>query len=486
MKILIASSEFYPLTNNQDVSEFVSGLAGTLAQLGHDVRVILPAYPEAINAALPIESISTLELVGCEESVRILQADKKKFDLPVYLVEAKTMFSKRGNPYLDTNGVPRTDNLERFAMFSQVIFMMSLNQTGINWKPDVVHLNDWQTGLASALLAQDWNRPATVFSCHNLTADFNFPVEMLDPLKLPAAIKNSQSSLVNKLFSPGMAGLNYSDVVVTASDSSAALPASIKKPANHIFNIKALPDASRWSPANDRHIPQSYDASTSNLKSKNKTAIQNQLNLTKDEKSCLVTIFSDLTDDRFNSELIHFDMLEPLLEKHPVQLVLCNRQAEFLKPLQTLSERYPNRLAICNKLSEKLLHEVISGSDVALFSNENLLTRLLPLSCCRYGTLPVIGKSSDATGGICDASGENLMKNLATGFLYTNSRSELLLPILEKLVQYYLRTGPWWKKLSEKCMQQFAVNQHDHLSTAHQYLESYQFAIDNPVSNPDK
>ena len=105
--------------------------------------------------------------------------------------------------------------------------MMSLNQTGINWKPDVVHLNDWLTGLASALLAQDWNRPATVFSCHNLTAGFNFPVEMLDPVKLPAAIKNSHSSLVNKLFSPGMAGLNYSDIVVTASDSAAALTASI-------------------------------------------------------------------------------------------------------------------------------------------------------------------------------------------------------------------------------------------------------------------
>ena len=61
MKILIASSEFYPLTNNQDVSEFVSGLAGTLAQLGHDVRVILPAYPEAINAALPLSLIHISE-----------------------------------------------------------------------------------------------------------------------------------------------------------------------------------------------------------------------------------------------------------------------------------------------------------------------------------------------------------------------------------------------------------------------------------------
>lgn len=65
-------------------------------------------------------------------------------------------------------------------------------------------------------------------------------------------------------------------------------------------------------------------------------------------------------------------------------------------------------------------------------------------------------------------------------------RTETLLPILEKLINYYFRTGPWWKKLSQKCMQQFAINQQDNLNTAHQYLESYQFAIDNPVSNPDK
>ncbi len=486
MKILIASSEYYPLTNNQDVSEFVSGLAGMLSQLGHDVRVILPAYPDAINAALPIDTVCSLELAGCEETVRILQADKRKFGLPVYLVEAKAMFSRHGHPYLDAHGQPRTDNLERFSMFSQVIFMMSLNQAGINWKPEVVHLNDWQTGTASALLAQDWNRPATIFSCHNLTANFNFDPALLGPLKLPSWLKDNHNSQVNNLFSPTMTGLNYSDIVVTASNSAAALPASIKKSANHIFNIAALPASDRWNPANDRYIHQSYDASTIDLKAANKSALQTGLDLSKDEKSCLITLFSDITDDRFDSQLVHIDTIEPMLKKHPVQLVICSRQTQFSEALEKLRNRYPNRIAMCNNLSEKLLHEIVAGSDVALFSNENLLTRLLPLACCRYGTVPVLGKGSDSTGGITDASAENLMKNLASGFLYTSSRPEILLPIFEKLINYFFRTGPWWKKLSQKCMQQFAINQQDNLNTAHQYLESYQFAIDNPVSNPDK
>ena len=206
MKILFACSEYFPLIRTNDLADFAAGLAGTIGQLSHDIRVIIPAYPEAVDAARPLETIATLEFSGCEETVRLLQGKIAGQSFPVYLVDAPAMFARHGHPYKDAQGNPRKDNLKRYAMFSQAIATIALNHAGLSWRPDVVHCNGWQTSLAQALLAQDWNRPATVFTCHELYKENADDLASLNELKLPPSLKNSPNCQVDGQFSLIKAG----------------------------------------------------------------------------------------------------------------------------------------------------------------------------------------------------------------------------------------------------------------------------------------
>ena len=279
MKILFACSEYFPLMRTNDVADFAAGLTGAIGQLSHDIRVVIPAYPEAVNAARPLETLTTLEFAGCEETIRLLKGKVAGQTFPVYLVDAPGMFARHGHPYKDAQGSLRPDNLKRFALFSQAVSMIALNHAGLSWRPDVVHCNDWQTGLVPVLLAQDWNRPATVFSPHQVSTKQANAQSALADLRIPAVIKQSANCLVGGLFSTLKTGISYSDAVVSSSENFAARYADLPiadefKSAFRILGerfvgIQPALDENRWNPVNDDYIQQSFDTTTVYLKERN-------------------------------------------------------------------------------------------------------------------------------------------------------------------------------------------------------------------------
>lgn len=492
MKILFACSEYHPLIRTDEVADFNASLSRTIGQFSHDIRVILPAYPDAVDAALPVKTVTTLDFAGCEETVRILQGKIDGQDFPVYLIEAPAMFSRHGHPYQDAQGQPKHDNLKRFALFSQAVTMIALNHAGMNWKPDIVHCNDWQTGLVPALLAQDWNRPATVFTAHRLARGNDFPPEQLQDLKLPSSLKNSQNCRVNGRFSPTRAGFVYSDCcsLNTLHLRQELLPEAYAKLFDSLGNRLNLLgfnlDEERWNPVSDPYISQPYDDTTFNLKRRNKTRLQQMQNLDEDENSLLISIFSNLTDDDNNDQQVQLQSLYQLLENDRVQLLVHCKSQYPRKFEQKLADTFAGRVSLCIQPDEALLHHLLAGSDAALFGNSHQVTRLLPQVCCIYGTVPVIGQGLVDIDGLVDATSENLMKNRATAFFYANTLAENMLPAVNRMIQYHGRSGPWWSKLASGCMQQFKANSQIRLEYAHQYLACYQYAIDNPVSNPDQ
>jgi len=490
MKILFAISEYHPLIRTDDAADFAASLTQAIGQLSHDIRVILPAYPEAVNAALPVETVATLEFAGYEDTVRLLKGNIDDLDFPVYLVEAPALFSRHGHPYLDLEGNRRKDNLSRFAMFSQAVNTIALNHAGLNWKPDIVHCNDWQTGLIPALLAPDWNRPATVFSCHHLSDKDHFNLAELDGLKLPSQLKTSINCQVSGQFSPLKSGLMYSDAVVTTNKA----PDSVHSEYINAFSsrdqrlkvISPAVDENRWNPASDNFISQPYDTSTFDLKNHNKTSLQNSHKLADNNKACLISIFGDIADDETHTGHIQLAFIEKLLTHEQVQLILHCRKLHTGNIEENLKQQYSERIAICNNTTEKELHHMIAGSDAVIFPQSSLITRLMPQACCRYGTVPMLSVQSTPIPFMTEATSENLMKGKATGFFFADNSADSMYATAEKLVKYHGRSGPWWKKLALNCMEEFAVNQQDRLEFTHQYLECYQFAIDNPASNPDQ
>src|SRR5690606_6020641 len=104
----------------------------------------------------------------------------------VWLVNIPGYFDRPGNPYLGADGRDWPDNAARFAAFCRAVVELAMDRAGLDWRPDVVHCNDWQTGLVPALLAREYKRPASVFTIHNLAYQGLFPWDSFAALGLPA------------------------------------------------------------------------------------------------------------------------------------------------------------------------------------------------------------------------------------------------------------------------------------------------------------
>lgn len=500
MKILIASSECHPLMRVDDVADFVASLVRVIGQSTHDVRLIMPAYPQALEKARPVEELTRIEFAGCEEPVRLLRGELPEVKVPVYLVDAPLMFARHGHPYRGADGQQRVDNLKRYAFFSQAVTSIALNHAGVGWKPDIIHCNDWQTGLVPAMLAQEWNRPACVFSCHRFSPGMDFEMSQALPLKLPQALKDSAFCHAGELFSPTMAALHYADAVVSPCEALPsgyqAYQATLSQMGRRLLHIADMLDDSRWNPANDDLISQPYDADSIELKQRNKQALQKSLDLNADEKQLLISVFAEISaggnDTAENAagktpERIPLEFLQQLLDRHEQLQIALQCVSNLPLPVEKqLAAAYPGRVGLALERGDKPLHRLIGGSDAALFANSGLMTRQLPRICCVYGTVPMLPVKDACPSQLQAATSENLMRGKANAFFYNDNTVAALSETAERLVAYHARSGPWWKKLAANCMQQFDVQPQQQVKFSGDYLECYQFAIDNPVSNPDR
>ena len=170
-KILFATSEAHPLIKTGGLADVAASLPRALLKLGHDVRILLPAYESIANVLLSanekgLKKVSDFIIWG--ELITIWKTRLPGARVTVYLVDIPQFSARVGNPYVGADGNDWPDNHWRFFLFAKAAEAIALNQADLDWQPDIVHCNDWQTGLIPALLAQSEIKPATVFTIHNL------------------------------------------------------------------------------------------------------------------------------------------------------------------------------------------------------------------------------------------------------------------------------------------------------------------------------
>jgi starch synthase len=193
LNVLFATSEALPLIKTGGLADVSGSLPGALRSHGHDVRLILPAYPAALRRAGAVETVATLHLPGIREPVQLLEGRLPGQQVPVYLVSAHAHFDRSGNPYTDLTGNDWGDNPDRFALFCRVIALVAQDQAGLHWRPDLVHCNDWQTGLAPLWLAEAADAPATLFTIHNLSYQGIFNRAAFERIGLHEGLWNPQA-----------------------------------------------------------------------------------------------------------------------------------------------------------------------------------------------------------------------------------------------------------------------------------------------------
>ena len=186
MKILFASSEAYPLVKTGGLADVAGALPVALTQSGHDIRLIVPAYPQVLHTARDITLLTPLGELISGHPGQLLAARMPDSDLRLILVECPTLFERTGGPYSGADGMDWPDNHLRFAFFSMAAALVAGGATGAGWSADILHANDWQTGLAPAYL-RFLGAPNTraVFTIHNMRYQGLFPPEVMAELELP-------------------------------------------------------------------------------------------------------------------------------------------------------------------------------------------------------------------------------------------------------------------------------------------------------------
>ncbi|RUM48429.1 MAG: glycogen synthase GlgA [Marinomonas sp.] len=435
MKVLFASSEIHPLIKTGGLADVAGALPIALSAKNIDVKLIMPAYSGILEKLPPVQSSRNLGNPFSVGDLILLETHLPDSDTPIYLVQCQSLFERKGGPYLDSHGNDFADNDIRFAAFSWVCAMITQYGHLIDWQPDILHLNDWQTGFAAAYLAA-WRleHPPVVTTVHNLRYNGSFPIEQFDRVRLPHDLLNLHGMEFYGRYSALKAGLVYADAITTVSPTYAneiltptygdGLDGTLKAVRHKLFGVLNGVDYNEWSPSIDPYIHTHYDLHSIDQKLYNKLALQRENGLPESPEAPVFGVVSRLTEQK-GLDLIP-DAIESALEKGAMFILLGSGDKVLEQQYLALQERYPDQVSIRIGYDEAYSHRLQAGIDMLLIPSRFEPCGLTQLYALKYGTLPIVR----STGGLADTVFEEGQH--ANGFVFQHANTEDLKSAIER------------------------------------------------------
>ncbi len=480
MRILFVSSEAHPVIKTGGLADVSGSLAITLARLGHDVRLVLPYYAQVRNHLPGLQTIARPAVPNQRGSLRILRGELPSTDgegCPLWLVDSPYHFDRHGGPYIDHNGADWPDNGERFGLFCQVGHALAQGRAGLDWRPDLVHCNDWQTGLICALLAQEPERPRTVFTIHNLAYQGLYPRSLFDFLKLPEHLWTLHGLEYHGLLSFIKGGLVFADRLTSVSPGYAreilssaygrGLHGVLQLRQGILHGILNGIDTNQWNPGNDPHIWQNYSVRKLARKRKNTHGLRTAFELADTPSSLLLGMVTRLVHQK-GIDLV-LEAL-PELMKRPVQLVIQGSgNSDLERALQDAQRRWPTRLRLNIGYSETTAHRIEAGADAFLMPSRFEPCGLNQMYSLRYGTPPIVRRTGGLADTVVDASPAALADGQANGFVFDEPSAEALVAAVDRAVALFERPKLWRALMRAGMKQDFSWQR-----SAERYLQLYE------------
>jgi starch synthase len=295
LKVLFATSEVAPLIKTGGLADVSAALPAALMGLGVDVRVLVPGYPQVMEALKTKGRAATLPALPGVPPAQLI-ASKLPSGVPLLVIES-AIYQRSGGPYQDAAGNDWLDNDLRFGLLSYVGALLSMPDSPFPWKPDIVHCSDWQNGLTPVYLHYvPGERARTVITIHNLAFQGIFPAETAVRLGLPpqAFSVNGVEFYGKTSFLKG--GLQFADRITTVSPSYAeeiqheplgmGLQGLLSHRKDVLTGILNGIDTDAWDPESDPYIERYYNASRLAAKQDNKRALQLRMGLRDEPKCC--------------------------------------------------------------------------------------------------------------------------------------------------------------------------------------------------------
>ena len=465
VRVLFVTSEAFPLMKTGGLGDVAGSLPPALNALDCDVRLLLPAYPEAKAGIGKLTLAAELDVPPAGLKVQILEGILPGTRTVVWLVDFPPAFDRPGNPYHDSKGNDWPDNAARFGLFGRVATEIGLGKT--RWQPDIVHCHDWQAGLVSPLLSFEPQRPATIFTIHNLAYQGVFPRETLGTLGLPSSLWSFEGLEFHGQLSFIKGGLVFADRITTVSPTYAreiqtpehghGLDGLLRYRATSLHGILNGVDDKIWNPSKDALIPARYSARNMRGKRTGRVALQKGFGLAEDPDALLLGTVGRMVHQK-GVDLIAAAV--PALMQLGAQLaILGTGEPALQQALTEAAARYPGRCATIVGYDETLAHRIVAGSDAFLMPSRFEPCGLSQLYSLRYGTIPIVRR----VGGLADT-----VKDGETGIAFDGVDASALTEAVTRALTLY-RNEPLWRKIRAAGMRQDFSWRH----SAKEYLELY-------------
>lgn len=456
MKVLFVASECVPFVKTGGLADVLGSLPVTLRKENVDARVIIPKY-RIIDSYWHsrMEHLCHFNILMGSQQVFCGIDTVEDNGVRYYFVDNLAMF---GGEQVYTG-----DEQEgfRFAFFCRAV-LEALPR--IDFFPDVLHCNDWQTGLIPCLLRgqygidERYRAVRTVFTIHNLRYQGLFSFERINRvLGLNSGYFSPENLEFYGLLSFMKGGIVYSDRVTTVSPNYAEeirteyygehLDGLLRHRQGVLSGILNGIDSTVYNPADDRFIEPHFSKTAPANKLILKRQLQQECGLSVRDGVPIISLISRLTSQK------GLDLIECVLDdimRMDVQLLFLGKgDAHYEKLLCDAQARYAGRIATRIELNEGLAHRIYAGSDMFLMPSQFEPCGLSQLISLRYGTIPIVRE----TGGLKDSiTPYNQYTDEGNGFSFQNYNAHEMLSTIETAVGYYYDDKDMWKRLVKRAM----------------------------------
>ncbi|MEQ1559964.1 MAG: glycogen synthase GlgA [Methyloglobulus sp.] len=472
-KILFVTSEAHPLLKTGGLADVSGSLPKALAELSQDVRLIIPKY-HALKTFNDVRFLCSLRVDN--RQVDLLETQMPDSEVKVLLLDYPDFYGRPGNPYVDADGDSWPDNAERFALFCRIAVEVGMDRAGLDWQPDIIHCNDWQSGLVPALLSLEENPPPSVFTIHNMAYQGLFPAESIRGINLPGQLWHPDGVEFHQMLSFIKGGLVYADHITTVSPTYAleiqtpafgyGLEGLLQHRKDDLTGIINGIDIDLWNPQDDPLIPQPYQAKTLAKKQSNKSELQQHFALPVDADVPLFGLIGRLVDQKGIDLII--DCL-PEMMTMPLQFVLLGAgEKDYERRLQNIADLFADKMAVTVGYNEPLAHLIEAGADVFLMPSRFEPCGLNQMYSQRYGTLPIVRKTGGLADTVVDALPHTIADNTATGFVFNDASASSLLEAIKRTLMAYSDKKAWAKIQANAMKADFSWQY-----SAEQYLKLY-------------
>ncbi|MGB9771486.1 MAG: glycogen synthase [Candidatus Kapaibacteriota bacterium] len=484
--VLFVASEIFPYIKFGGLADFSYSFTLALRALGHDVRVMMPRYGNISERKHQIHFIKRLQdlpinIAGRDElfTVKSSSISNGRYKVQSYITTNSYYFDQRKAIYNDpATGKPFPDNDERFILFSYSVVKTCLL---LNWFPEILHCNDWQTALipvlAKTLYPNKFKKTKFVLTVHNFANQGEFPESTFEKTGLPEELRDKL--MHNGKFNFLKAGILFADYVTTVSPTYAkevlqdsehtnGLNQILIERNNSFAGILNGIDPWQWNPRFDDDIAcKLQNSNFEQYKSCNKEDLLRTIGLEPKLDVPLIGMISRLEENKGIKLLL--ESLDKIMKEDINFVLLGTGEVNLTKRLQKAAEKYPQKFVFKNIYDEQLAHKIEAGADIFLMPSIYEPCGYNAMYSVVYGTVPVVR----ATGGLIDSIEPFDPGTFeGFGFVFSEPTPTAMVKEIKKALDLY-KNKEVWAKIIENCL----AKTFSWKDSAEQYVEIYRSLI---------